>query len=58
MIAKNAHAKLGDLRKASMGVFQIIAQNSSEDYSWGGSFNTYSKHKTATITTRLEYNIK
>lgn len=58
MIAKNANAKLGDLRKASMGVFQIIAQNSSEDYSWGGSFNTYSKHKTATITTRLEYNIK
>lgn len=58
MIAENANAKLGSLKKASMGVFQIIAQNSSEDFSWGGSFNTYSKKKTATITTRLEYIVK
>ncbi|MCD8538641.1 MAG: SIMPL domain-containing protein [Leadbetterella sp.] len=57
-IAKNANARLGKLKKASMGVFQIIAQNSSEDFSWGGSYNTYAKHKTATITTRLEYEVK
>lgn len=57
-IAENAGAKLGDLKKSDMGVFQIIAQNSSEDYSWGGSFNTSSKKKTANITMKLSYNIK
>lgn len=57
-IADNAGAKLGHLKKSDMGIFQIIAQNSSEDYSWGGSFNTSSKNKTATITIKLVYNIK
>jgi hypothetical protein len=56
-IAQNAHAKVGHLKNASMGVFQIVAQNSSEDYSWGGSFNTSSKRKTASITVRLEYEV-
>ena len=56
-IAENAGSKVGDLKNADMGVFQIIAQNSSEDYSWGGSYNTTSKRKTATITVRLEYEI-
>jgi hypothetical protein len=40
-----------------MGVFQIIAQNSSEDYSYGGSFNTNSKNKTAAITIKLVYQV-
>jgi hypothetical protein len=44
-IAENADAALGNLKKSDMGVFQIIAQNSSEDYSYGGSFNTNSKTK-------------
>jgi uncharacterized protein len=57
-IAKNAGSKVGKLKKANMGVFQIIAQNSSEDFSWGGSFNTMAKNKTATITMKLEYGIK
>lgn len=57
-IAENAGARLGDLKKSEMGVFQIIAQNSSEEYSWGGSFNTSSKNKTATITMKLIYKIK
>lgn len=54
-IAKNAGSKVGNLKNADMGVFQIVAQNSSEDFSWGGSFNTGSKRKTATITVKLEY---
>jgi uncharacterized protein len=54
-IAENAGSKVGRLKNAEMGVFQIIAQNSSEDYSWGGSFNTTSKRKTATITIKLKY---
>jgi hypothetical protein len=40
-----------------MGIFQIIGQNSNEDYSWGGTFNTSSKEKTATITMKLEFGI-
>lgn len=56
-IAENAGSSLGNLKKSDMGVFQIIAQNSSEEYSWGGSFNTTSKNKTATITMKLVYKI-
>ncbi|MDT0608571.1 SIMPL domain-containing protein [Croceitalea rosinachiae] len=57
-IAENAGGNLGELISARMGVFQITGQNSGEDYSWGGSFNTASKNKTASITIRLEYNVK
>lgn len=56
-IAENADADLGHLKKSDMGVFQIIGQNSSEDYSYGGSFNTQSKNKTATITVKLVYQV-
>lgn len=54
-IAENAGGNLGQLKNASMGVFQIIAQNSSEDYEYGGAFNTSSKRKTANITVKLTY---
>lgn len=56
-IAENAGSSLGDLKKSDMGVFQIIAQNSSEEYSWGGSFNTSAKKKTANITVKLAYQV-
>ncbi len=56
-IAINAGSSLGSLKNTSMGVIQITAKNSAEDYSWGGSFSTSSKIKTATITIRLEYSI-
>ena len=56
-IAENSNAALGELKDARLGVFQIIAQNSNEDYSWGGTFNTLAKEKTATITMRLEFAI-
>lgn len=54
-IAENAGSSLGKLKDAEMGVFQITGQNTSEDYSWGGSLNTSSKKKTANITIRLKY---
>lgn len=54
-IAENANSDLGKLKSADMGVFQIVAQNSNEDYSWGGSFNTSAKRKTASITVSLQY---
>jgi uncharacterized protein len=56
-IAVNAGGALGSLKHAEMGVFQITAENSSEDFSWGGSFNTSSKKKKASITVRLKYDI-
>lgn len=58
-IAKSAGAHLGGLKVANMGVFQITAPNSSdEDYSWGGTFNTSSKKKRASINMRLTYNVR
>lgn len=57
-IAENAGGFLGDLKSADMGVIQIVGQNSSDDYSWGGSFNTTSKNKTASITVNLQYQSK
>lgn len=56
-IAENAGGGLGALKSADMGVFQIVGQNSAEDYSWGGSFNTSSKNKTASITVNLQYEV-
>lgn len=56
-IAENAGADLGNLKKSDMGVFQITGQNSSEDFSYGGSFNTSSKNKTANITVKLVYQV-
>jgi hypothetical protein len=56
-IAENAGADLGNLKKSDMGVFQITGQNSSEDFSYGGSFNTFSKNKTANITVKLVYQV-
>ncbi len=58
MIAKNSEGRLGNLISAKMGVFQITGQNSGEDYSWGGTFNTADKEKTASITVKLNYRIK
>jgi len=40
-----------------MGIFQITGQNSNEEYSYGGNFNTSSKNKTASITAKLEFGI-
>ncbi len=58
IIATNSGSTLGKTQKANMGVFQITGQNSNEDYSYGGAFNTSSKNKTASITVRAEYMVK
>ena len=55
--SESSKSILGQLLTAKMGVFQIIAKNSSENYSWGGRHNKTSKHKTATVTAKLEYSI-
>ncbi len=57
-IAENAGAKLGGVASVRMGVFQITAANSNEEFAAGGSFNTSSRNKKARITMRIEYRIK
>ena len=57
-IATNSKSDLDKLVVAKMGVFQITGQNSNEDYSWGGAYNTSSKEKTASITMKLTYRVK
>ena len=57
-IAENSGGSLGKILKADMGVFQITAPNSTEDFSYGGTFNTTSKIKKATITIRINYSVK
>ena len=57
-IAINSGGALGKVLKADMGVFQITAPNSNEDFSYGGAFNTSSKNKKASITIRINFSIK
>ncbi|MFT4858064.1 MAG: hypothetical protein ACI9UV_001482 [Algoriphagus sp.] len=56
-ISENSKGSLGDLISANMGIFQITGQNSGEDYSWGGTFNTADKNKTASITMKLIFEV-
>ena len=56
-IAECSGGKLGKLESARMGIFQITGQNSKESYSWGGTFNTSSREKTASITMKLTYKV-
>ena len=57
-IAEESGSKIGKLLSAQMGIIQITGQNSNEDYSWGGTYNTSSKEKTASITMKLTYKVK
>ena len=57
-IAENAGGVLGNLKNADMGVFQITGENTQEEFSWGGNYNTSSKKKTANVTIRLKYDIR
>lgn len=55
IMAEGTGGRTGKLLDASLGVFQITAQNTNSDYSYGGSFDTSSRNKTASITVRLNY---
>ncbi|MEA4841328.1 MAG: SIMPL domain-containing protein [Bacteroidales bacterium] len=57
-IAEESGSKLDNLISAQMGIIQITGQNSNEDYSWGGTYNTSSKEKTASITMKLTYKVR
>lgn len=58
LVAKNAKSSLGELTTANLGVFQIVAQNSSDSYSDVGAFDTASKNKTVFVTVKLHYKLK
>ena len=57
-IAKNSGTSVKSLVKANMGVFQITGKNANENYSYGGTFNTSSKIKVASITLKVDYRVK
>ena len=57
-IANNAKSKLGKLKEANMGVFQITGQYSNESFTYSGTFNTSSKNKTANVIVRMEYGLE
>jgi hypothetical protein len=58
-IIEQSGGAIRKLLNASLGVFQITAENSSaEDYSYGGAFDVTSKNKTAFITIRLVYSVQ
>jgi len=57
-IVNTADGKIGKLKSASMGVFQITGQGSTEEDSYGGINDIYSKNKTARITVRLEFGLE
>jgi hypothetical protein len=57
-IASSVGSRIDRLKRADMGVFQITAKNSNEDYSYGGAFNTSDKQKTASITIHMDYLLK
>ncbi len=57
LMAQGTGAQIGELLNATLGVFQITAQNSNTEYSYGGYFDTSSRNKTASITVKLNYSV-
>ncbi|HBA69096.1 MAG TPA: SIMPL domain-containing protein [Lachnospiraceae bacterium] len=58
IMAAGTGGETGKLLNANLGVFQITAQNTNSDYSYGGAFDTSSRNKTASITVRLNYSVE
>lgn len=58
IMAAGTGGTAGTLLNANLGVFQITARNTNSDYSYGGSFDTSSRQKTASITVKLNYAVE
>ncbi len=59
LMAEGSGCMPGKLVSSNLGVFQITARNSADDeYSSGGTYNTSSRQKTATITVKLNYTVR
>lgn len=58
IMAEKAGGKVDKLLSATLGTFQITAQNSATDsYTAGGTFNTWSREKTMFISVKLHYSL-
>lgn len=57
-ITENANSSLGELVTANLGVFQIVAQNTPDEYTGIGAFDKTSKEKTVFVTVKLQYKLK
>lgn len=57
IIAEGSGAKVSALSSSSQGVFQVVGKNQQEEYSWGGTFNTSSKQKVASVTVRATFKL-
>ena len=55
LMAAGSGTKPGELLNATLGVFQITPQNSNTEYSYGGTFDTSSRLKNASVTVKLNY---
>ncbi len=59
LMAKGSGCQVGKLVSSNLGVFQITGKNAADDeYSSGGTYNTSSREKTATITVKLNYTVR
>lgn len=57
-IANESKRKLGKLQEANVGVFQVVGKHTTDEFTWGGTLNTASKIKIATITVKSSFEIK
>lgn len=57
-IVASADGKLGKLKNASLGVFQITGEGTVEEDTYGGNNDIYHKNKFARVTVRLEYELE
>ncbi len=55
LMATGSGTQPGELLNATLGVFQITPQNSNTEYSYGGTFDTSSRLKNASVTVKLNY---
>ena len=59
IMAQKSGGRINKLLSATLGTFQITAQNSAADaYTYGGAFNTWSREKTMFISVQLHYALK
>ncbi len=56
-IVENAAGSLGSLRYSSLGIFQITAPNTDINPSWSGTFDTFSRKKSASVTIKLQFGL-
>ncbi len=57
-VAEQSGCRLGNVKNARIGVFQITGVNTDEEFTAGGTLNTSSRLKKARITVTVEYRVR